>query len=279
MIYLGSHVSFKAPNYFKGSIEEAVSYGANACMIYTGPPSNTRRQPISKLKVKEAHAYMKEMDFDIDRVIVHAPYIINLANSLKPEIAYFGRGFLKNELERVQALGASTLVLHPGSHVNGGMDIGLEWIVEGLNEVLNADTTDVKIALETMAGKGSECGSNFDELAKIYAGVSKKERIGFCMDTCHVWDAGYDIHDFDSVLNEFDEKLGLENLLCMHINDSKNRLSAHKDRHENIGKGYIGFDTLYKIVHHPKLENVTKILETPFIDGYAPYKEEISALR
>lgn len=279
MIYLGSHVSFKSPDYLKGSIEEAVSYGANACMIYTGPPSNTRRQPLSKLKIEEAKVYMDEVGFDLERVIVHAPYIINLANSLKPETAYFGREFLKNELERVQAIGASTLVLHPGSHVNGGLDVGIEWIIKGLNEVLNEDTTNVKIALETMAGKGSECGSNFDELAKIYAGVSKKERIGFCMDTCHIWDAGYDIHDFDSVLNEFDQKLGLENLLCMHINDSKNPLGAHKDRHDNIGKGFIGFETLYTIVHHPRLENVTKILETPFIDGKAPYKEEISALR
>ena len=279
MIYLGCHVSFKAPDYFKGAIEEAVSYGANACMIYTGPPSNTRRVDVSKLKIDEAKTFMLENDFSIDRVIVHAPYIINLANALKPETAEFGREFLKSELERVQAIGAKTLVLHPGSHVGAGMDVGIEWIINGLNEVLDQDSTDVKNALETMAGKGNECGFTFEQLKKIYAGINKKSRIGYCMDTCHIWDAGYDLHDFEKVLNDFDSILGLENLLCMHINDSKNVLGAHKDRHENIGKGHIGFDILYSIVHHPKLENVTKILETPFIDKKAPYKEEISALR
>ena len=279
MIYLGCHVSFKAPHYFKGAIEEAVSYGANACMIYTGPPSNTRRVDVSKLKIEEAKTYMLEHDFSIDRVIVHAPYIINLANALKPETAEFGRDFLKSELERVQAIGAKTLVLHPGSHVGAGMDIGIDWIIHGLNEVLDQDTTDVKIALETMAGKGNECGYTFEQLKQIYDGIHKKDRIGYCIDTCHIWDAGYDLQDFEKVLSEFDSILGLEHLLCMHINDSKNVLGAHKDRHENIGKGHIGFDILYSIVHHPKLENVTKILETPFIDKKAPYKEEISALR
>ena len=159
------------------------------------------------------------------------------------------------------------------------MDVGIEWIIHGLNEVLDQDSSDVKIALETMAGKGNECGFTFEQLLQIYLGVHKKSRIGYCMDTCHIWDAGYDITHFDEVLNQFDSILGLENLLCMHINDSKNDLGAHKDRHENLGKGYIGFDVLYSIVHHPKLEHVTKILETPFIDGKAPYKEEISALR
>lgn len=279
MIYLGCHVSFKAPDYFKGAIEEAVSYGANACMIYTGPPSNTRRVDVSKLKIDEAKTFMLDNDFSIDRVIVHAPYIINLANALKPETAEFGRDFLKSELERVYAIGAKTLVLHPGSHVGAGMDVGIEWIINGLNEVLDQDSTDVKIALETMAGKGNECGFTFEQLKTIYSGINKKSRIGYCMDTCHIWDAGYDLHDFEKVLNDFDSILGLENLLCMHINDSKNVLGAHKDRHENIGKGHIGFDILYSIVHHPKLENVTKILETPFIDKKAPYKEEISALR
>ena len=212
-------------------------------------------------------------------MIVHAPYIINLANALKPETAQFGQDFLKTELERVSQIGAKTLVLHPGSHVGAGMDVGIEWIINGLNEVLDHDDTEVKIALETMAGKGNECGFTFEQLAKIYEGIHKKSRVGYCMDTCHIWDAGYDITHFDEVLDKFDSILGLENLLCMHINDSKNPLGAHKDRHENLGKGYIGFDVLHSIVHHPKLEHVTKILETPFIDGKAPYKEEISALR
>ena len=202
-----------------------------------------------------------------------------MANALKPETAQFGQDFLKTELERVSQIGAKTLVLHPGSHVGAGMDVGIEWIINGLNEVLDHDDTEVKIALETMAGKGNECGFTFEQLQQIYLGIHKKSRIGYCMDTCHIWDAGYDITHFDEVLDQFDSILGLENLLCMHINDSKNPLGAHKDRHENLGKGYIGFDVLHSIVHHPKLEHVTKILETPFIDGKAPYKEEISALR
>ena len=198
---------------------------------------------------------------------------------MKPETAEFGQDFLKQELKRVAALGCTTLVLHPGSHVGAGLETGIEWIVQGLNKVLDQDDSNVKIALETMAGKGNECGFTFEQLATIRNQVHKKERIGICMDTCHIWDAGYDLHDFDSVIDDFDRIIGLENLLCMHINDSKNVLGAHKDRHENIGHGHIGFDILYSIVHHPKLQNITKILETPFVNGLAPYKEEISALR
>lgn len=279
MLYIGSHVSLKAPDYFLGSIKEALSYDANACMIYTGPPSNTRRVDISKMKVEEAKALMKEHDFNMDRVIVHAPYIINLANSLNPDTAKFGAEFLADELKRVQTIGASTLVLHPGSHVKAGSEIGIEWIINGLNQVLDQDETNVCIALETMAGKGSECGRTFEELAIIKEGVHKKNRIGFCLDTCHIHDAGYDLNDFDSVLDEFDHILGLDSLKVMHVNDSKNPCGAHKDRHENLGKGYIGFDVLSKIVHHQKLEDITKILETPYIDNKAPYKEEIQMLR
>ncbi len=279
MIYLGSHVSFKAPEYYLGAVKEALEYGANAMMIYTGGPSNTRRADVSKLKINEALEYMKEHNFSTSRVIVHAPYIINLANTVKKETAEFGVEFLLTELKRVQALHVSTLVLHPGSHVQAGMEKGLDSIVSCLNNVFDQDETDVTIALETMAGKGCECGSSFEELAYIIKNVNKPERLKVCMDTCHIWDAGYDIHDFDSVLSDFDHIIGLNNLACMHINDSKNILGSKKDRHENIGKGNIGFDTLYSIVHHKKLENITKILETPYIDGVAPYKKEILALR
>ena len=276
-IKIGSHVGMAGKEMFLASVKEAASYGANVLMLYTGAPQNTRRKDVSELNIEAGWAYAKE--HGIEQIIVHAPYIINLANALKPETAQFGQDFLKTELERVSQIGAKTLVLHPGSHVGAGMDVGIEWIINGLNEVLDHDDTEVKIALETMAGKGNECGFTFEQLAKIYAGIHKKSRIGYCMDTCHIWDAGYDITHFDEVLDQFDSILGLENLLCMHINDSKNPLGAHKDRHENLGKGYIGFDVLHSIVHHPKLEHVTKILETPFIDGKAPYKEEISALR
>lgn len=278
-MYIGSHVSLKAPEYFLGSIKEALSYGANACMIYTGPPSNTRRVDISKFCLDEAKELMKENNFEMERVIVHAPYIINLANSLNPDTAKFGAEFLSDELKRVAKIGAKILVLHPGSHVKAGSDVGIKWIIDGLNEVLDNDDSDVIIALETMAGKGSECGRDFEELAQIRNGVHKRERIGFCMDTCHIHDAGYDLNDFDSVLDHFDKVLGLDSLKVMHINDSKNVRGAHKDRHENLGNGYIGFDALANIVHHPKLAHITKILETPYIDDKPPYKEEIERLR
>ncbi|WP_423777781.1 deoxyribonuclease IV [Dubosiella newyorkensis] len=279
MIFLGSHVSMKAPNYLLGSIQEALSYDANACMIYTGPPQNSKRVPIEKFKVEEAKRLMEEHDFSMDRVIIHAPYIINLANSMRPETAEFGVEFLQEELRRVDAIGASVLVLHPGAHVKAGVEVGVEWIVNGLNQVLDQDDSNVVIALETMAGKGSEIGSNFEELAKIREQIHKKERIKICLDTCHIHDAGYDLTAFDEVLDEFDSILGLENLAVLHINDSKNERGARKDRHENIGNGFIGFETLAKIVHHPKLESITKILETPYIENKPPYNEEIEQLR
>lgn len=279
MIYLGSHVSLKAPNYFLGSIQESLSYGANACMIYTGAPSNTRRISMDKFKIEEAKELMKAHDFLMERVIVHAPYLINLANSIKPETAEFGVEFLKEELKRVAMLGAGTLVLHPGSHLKAGVETGIEWIQKGLNAVLDTDESSVCIALETMAGKGNEVGRSFEELSAILEGVHKKERIKICLDTCHIHDAGYDVSHFDEVLEQFDSILGLDRLAVLHINDSKNERGAHKDRHANIGAGFIGFEALANVVHHPKLTKITKILETPYIDGKPPYQEEIRQLR
>lgn len=279
MIYLGSHVSLKAPKYFFGSIEESLSYGANACMIYTGAPSNTRRVSLDQFRIAEAKELMANHDFCMDRVVVHAPYLINLANTIKPETAQFGVEFLSQELKRVDALGAKTLVLHPGSHLKAGVNVGIASIQKGLNAVLDADESDVCIALETMAGKGSEIGRTFEELYQIIDGVHKKERIRICMDTCHIHDAGYDLSDFDEILNQFDSILGLDRLAVLHINDSKNEKGAHKDRHANIDQGHIGYSLLAKIVHHPKLESITKILETPYIDSKPPYKEEIAWLK
>ena len=276
---IGSHVSMKSSDYLVGSVKEALSYGSNAFMIYTGPPANSKRVSTDVLKIDEAKVLMEQNNIDLRNVIVHAPYIINLANSIKPETAQFGVQFLLQEIERVSCIGAKYIVLHPGSHVKAGVDIGLNWIVNGLNEVLNQDNhDDICIALETMAGKGCECGKTFEELAYIRNHVQKKNRIKICMDTCHIHDAGYDLTNFDQVLNDFDSIIGLENLAVLHINDSKNLRGSHKDRHENIGNGMIGFETLYKIVHHPALENIPKILETPYIDGKAPYKEEIERL-
>lgn len=276
---IGSHVSFKAPDYFLGALKQSVSFGSNACMIYTGPPANAKRVPIEKFKIEQAREYLETCGILPEHVIVHAPYIINLANSAKPETAQFGQEFLSTELKRVESLGAKILVLHPGSHVNQGMDIGLEWIINGLNTVLDRDDTSVDVALETMAGKGSECGHTFEQLAYIREHIHKKDRIKICMDTCHVNDAGYDVQNVDGLLEEFDRILGLENLAVIHLNDSKNVRGARKDRHENIGKGTIGLETLVRICHHEKLKDVPKILETPYIDDKPPYKEEIELLK
>lgn len=278
MLKIGSHVSMSGKEMLLGSVKEALSYDANTFMFYTGAPQNTARKPISQLRVEEAKAYMKEHHIAIDDVVVHAPYIINLANTIKPETFELAVRFLKEEIERCEAIGISRLVLHPGSHVKAGDEAGLAQIVKGLNEVLREDQK-VQIAIETMAGKGSEVGRTFDQIQYIIENTKYDALLGVCLDTCHLHDAGYDLTHFDDILEEFDQKIGLNRLLVVHVNDSKNERGAHKDRHENIGYGYIGFDTLNKIVHHPKLKDVPKILETPYIDGKAPYREEIDMFR
>ncbi|MEK4084592.1 deoxyribonuclease IV [Psychrobacillus sp. FSL K6-1415] len=279
---LGSHVSMSGKEMLLGSSKEAASYGANTFMIYTGAPQNTRRKPIEELNIEAGIAHMKENG--MSNIVVHAPYIINLGNTTKPETFALGVEFLQKEIERTAHIGATQIVLHPGAHVGAGADAGIARIVEGLNEVL-ATEFPVQIALETMAGKGSECGRTFDELAKIIDGVVNNHRLSICMDTCHIHDAGYNIvDDFDGVLNEFDKIIGIDRLKVIHINDSKNVCGAAKDRHENIGFGEIGFETLQYIVHHPQLMELPKILETPFVgvdakSKEAPYKYEIEMLR
>ena len=275
---IGSHVSMAGKEMLLGSVKEALSYGANTIMFYTGAPQSTLRKPISALKVEEAKALMEENGIDMNNVVVHAPYIINLGNTVKEETYELAVRFLKEEIERCEAIGASRLVLHPGSHVKAGDEAGLNKIVEGLNEVLT-DSQHVKIALETMAGKGSELGRTFEQIKYIIDHVEKNHLLGVCLDTCHIHDAGYDLSDFDAIIEEFDRIIGLDRLLVVHVNDSKNPKGAHKDRHENIGYGYIGFDNLCKVVHHPKLKDVPKILETPYIEKIAPYKEEIEMLK
>ena len=284
MLKLGSHVGMSGKKMMLGSVEEALSYGANTFMIYTGAPHITRRHVISELNIDAAHALMKEND--IDEFIIHAPYIINLANTVKPETYELAVNFLRLELTRADAMGSNIMVLHPGAHVGAGVEAGIASIVKGLNEVLT-DDTNCMVALETMAGKGSEIGRNFEELARIYDGVAKKNRLRVCFDTCHTHDSGYDIvNDFDGVIAHFDQVLGKDQIAAFHINDSKNPRGAAKDRHENLGKGCIGFNALNYIVHHPDFADVPKILETPWIpvDGdkkntRAPYKEEIAMLR
>lgn len=274
---IGSHVSFNKNEQLMASVKEAISYGANTFMFYTGAPQNTNRSSIDDFKTIEAMKTMKENGIDISKVIVHAPYIINLANSKNLD---FGISFLIEELERCSQLGMKYLVLHPGSHVGVGIEEGIKSIVKGLNEVLKKYHGNTMILLETMAGKGSEVGSNFQELKQILDGITYSNRVGICLDTCHLNDSGYDLTDFDSVLKEFDEIIGLSKIHCVHVNDSKNDRSSHKDRHENIGFGTLGFDTLLQVIYHEKLENVPKILETPYINGdYPPYKQEIEMIR
>ncbi|WP_456274015.1 deoxyribonuclease IV [Bacillus sp. AK031] len=282
MIKLGSHVSMSGKKMLLGSSEEAVGYGANTFMIYTGAPQNTRRKKIEDLNIEEGLLHMKENG--IHDIVVHAPYIINIGNTTNPSTFELGVNFLQSEIERTAALGAKQIVLHPGAHVGAGAEAGIKKIIEGLNEVLVKDQ-EVNIALETMAGKGSECGRSFEELAMIIDGVEHNEKLSICFDTCHTHDAGYDIvNDFDGVLDEFDRIIGIDRLKVLHINDSKNVCGAAKDRHENIGFGHIGFDALSKIVHHPQLADVPKILETPFVgedkkNKKAPYKFEIEMLK
>jgi deoxyribonuclease-4 len=279
---LGSHVSMSGKNMLLAASEEAASYGATTFMIYTGAPQNTRRKPIEDLNIEAGQAHMNA--HGMSNIVVHAPYIINIGNSLKPETFALGVEFLQKEIERTAALGAKQIVLHPGAHVGAGTDKGIEKIIEGLNEVLSQDFP-VQIALETMAGKGTECGRSFEELAQIINGVTHNERLSVCLDTCHIHDAGYNIvEDFDSVLNQFDQLIGINRLKVLHINDSKNIRGASKDRHENIGFGEIGFKTLNQIVHHPQLVNVPKILETPYVGSDAknkkpPYLYEIEMFK
>ena len=279
-IIIGSHVNMSAPKMLVGSVEQALSYNANTFMFYTGAPQNSARKPVEQLKVEEARKLMEDNNIDIKKVVVHAPYIINLANAKDDGIYELSKKVLKDEISRTAYIGCKYIVLHPGSHVGLGVEVGLARIIDGLNEVFNSDESDVVVLLETMAGKGNEVGSSFEQIAYIIENIDKKEKIGVCFDTCHTHDSGYDlVNDLDSVIEEFDNIVGLEYLKVIHVNDSKNIRGASKDRHENIGEGYIGLETLKKVVHHPKFENMIKILETPWVDDKAPYKEEIALLR
>lgn len=278
-LLIGSHVSMSAPDYLVGSLNEALSYKANAFMIYTGAPQNSKRVELSKLKIDEFKVKLKENNIAIENVIVHAPYIINLAsvNPYKHKIAI---DVLKNEIIRTNAIGCKYLVLHPGNAVDCDIDTGINNIANSINEILDSlSDNSVVICLETMSGKGTEVGRNFDQLAKIISLINKKENIGVCLDTCHINDAGYDLTHFDSILDEFDKKIGLDYLHVIHLNDSNNQMNSHKDRHANIGNGTIGFDLLCAIAHNKRIESIPKILETPWYDNHALYAMEIQALR
>jgi len=282
-LIIGSHVGFNANSQLLGSVKEALSYGANTFMFYTGAPQNTKRNPIKKELTKEAYKLMQENNIDLSKVIIHAPYIVNLGNL---ENFDFSVNFLKGELSRAYELGIKNIVLHPGASVSYSKEESLQSIIDGLNLILdnNMDTT---ICLETMAGKGTEIGKNIEELKTIINGVKFKNKIGICLDTCHLNDSGIDLTKFNEYLLEFDKEIGLNYIKCLHINDSKNEINSHKDRHENIGLGKVGFDNLIKIIYDERFKNIPKILETPYVTKsdeskekeYPPYKQEILMIR
>ena len=282
MLIIGSHVNFNK-NQLLGSAMQAVSYGANTFMFYTGAPQNTVRSAIDSNLTNEAWKYMKENNIDINNVICHAPYIVNLANDTCTDKHKFGISFISQELKRCDELNVKYLVLHPGSAVNVSREEALLNIAAGLNSIFESDY-NCSICLETMAGKGNECGKSISELKTIYDNVTRKDKIYFCLDTCHLNDAGYSISEFDKYLEDFDTSIGINKIKCIHVNDSKNDIASHKDRHENIGFGKIGFDNLINVIYNEKLLDVPKILETPYVDGnvsreYPPYKYEIEMIK
>lgn len=279
---IGSHVGMKAPNMLLGAAQEAVSYDANTFMIYTGAPQNTRRKDISEMKIDEGERYIAQ--HKVSHIVVHAPYIVNLGNTTNAKKFAFGIEFLRGEVMRATAVGAEQITLHPGAHVGAGAEAGLTQIIKGLNEVITTDQVP-QIAIETMAGKGTEVGITFEQIATIIDGVTNNDKLSVTFDTCHTNDAGYDIkNDFDGVLNEFDHVIGIKRLKVLHLNDSKNEQGSHKDRHANLGMGTIGFNSLNYVAHHPQLTTVPKILETPYIKvddkhKVAPYRAEIAMIK
>jgi len=281
---IGSHVHFNKEQIY-GSIKEAISYGANALMLYTGAPQNTFRSELNLEYLEKAKKVMDENHIKMEHIICHAPYIINLANKQKIDAWNFSIIFLKNEINRCESLGIKYIVLHPGSAVKHTKEEGIQNIIEGLNYIIK-DDDKCMILLETMAGKGSECGNNFEEIKSIIEGLNSTN-IGVCLDTCHLNDSGYNINEFDEVLDIFDKLIGIDKIKCIHINDSKNEIGMRKDRHANLGYGTIGFETLLNVIYNEKLKDVPKILETPYVSRndnekeliYPPYKFEIEMIK
>ncbi len=282
-LIIGSHVKFNNSKQLLGSVMEAVSYNANTFMFYTGSTQSTSRCMINDELTYEAFKLMLENNINSDNVIVHAPYIVNLANRADEEKYNFYLNFFSEELNRVKKLGFNKIVLHPGSAVNCSREEGLNNIIYGLNKVFD-NTLDTVVLLEFMAGKGNELGTSIDELKYIIDGIKNKDRIGVCLDSCHMNDAGVDISKLDEFLDEFDNKIGIDKIKCFHLNDSKNQIGSHKDRHDNIGYGTIGFDNLINITTNKRLEDIPFILETPYInrnskEEFPPYKYEIENVR
>lgn len=282
-LIIGSHVGFSSKEQLLGSVKEALSYGANTFMFYTGAPQNTKRLPLDDNLTYEAYQLMKENNMDLSKIIIHAPYIVNLGNLANFD---FSVSFLQGEIERASTLGIKYMVLHPGASVSYTKEQALNSIIDGLNIILD-NNKDVTILLETMAGKGTEIGSTLEELKEIIEKVKFKDKIGVCLDTCHLFDSGVDLNNFDAYLDDFDKEIGIKYIKCIHINDSKNLSGSHKDRHENIGLGNIGFNTLIDIIYNERLKDIPRILETPYVtlsDNdkekiYPPYKYEIKMIK
>ena len=278
---IGANVSLSGDKMLLGAAEQAHTYGASTLQAYIGAPQNTRRKPIEAMRIDEGLAAMAE--WQLSHLVIHAPYIINLGNTKKPENFEFAVQSMRAEVNRADAVHAYTMPFHPGAHVGAGAQAGIEQVIKGLNQVIQPDQ-NVTIALETMAGKGTELGRTFEELAQILDGVQHNDKVMVTLDTCHINDAGYPVvDDFDGVLNTFDHMIGLDKLAVVHLNDSKNPQGSHKDRHANIGFGTIGFEVLNRIAHHPALPAIPKILETPFVGTtkpqHPPYGIEINWLK
>ena len=272
---LGSHVSFQARDYLLGSVREALSYGADAMMIYLGAPQTTRRVTGVDFHLEEALAAAKAGGLEPEHIIVHAPYIVNLANP-DPEKSGFAESFLDSELLRAEQFGLQTVVLHPGAAVGQPVVLALQKTAAALRR-LTLSHPGVTVALETMAGKGTEIGRDFAEIGALLKLIDTPN-VGVCLDTCHLNDAGYELADFDGLIGQMTEYFDPDRVRCIHLNDSKNPIGAHKDRHANIGLGTIGFEILQSVLFHERFAGIPKILETPYIDGVAPYREEIRRL-
>lgn len=280
---IGSHVSNNGQKMLLGSVEEALSYGANCFMLYLGAPQNTFRKKVFELRINEMHDLMYQHGLKKEDVIVHAPYIVNLAQP-DDDKWQFAIDFLTREMILASSIGVKYIVIHPGAHVGMGSNWGIRRIALGIKKMIeNTLDLDVIILLETMAGKGTECGKTFEEINELLALINEQSRTGVCLDTCHIHDAGYDlVNDYEGVWNFFNQIIGLDMLKVIHLNDSKNPRGASKDRHENIGFGYLGFETLKKVAFDERFSHIPKILETPYVGeggGIPPYKEEIAMLK
>lgn len=272
MLNIGCHLS--ASNGFLEMGKESLEINANTFQFFSRNPRGSKAKEIDPEDVEAFLALAKENKFA--SVLAHAPYTLN-ACSAKEQTREFTIATMADDLNRMEYLPNNMYNFHPGSHVGQGAEVGIEQITSMLNTILKPDQTTI-VLLETMAGKGTEIGRNFEELKRILDGVELKEKMGVCLDTCHIFDGGYDIvNDLDGVIDEFDKVIGLEKLHAIHLNDSMNQMGSHKDRHAKIGEGYIGLEALVRVINHPKLRNLPFFLETP--NDLSGYGKEINMLR